>query len=170
MVCASWPGSVLFQSVTKFGVSSSLCVWVSEVLSVWGYYLVWEIQPNVRTVKNSEHLTMAEAAVGDFGGITEFQKQDPWAKGDVWAAGELPWEQGVSLFPPGPSMGCCRAGCCTDSVGGSSMGCRRGSAPPWISQALGHSCLPQVYPGLPWSPSCPSSCTDPGLCWVVSLT
>lgn len=58
--------------MTKFGISSALSV--CEVLSVMGYYLVLEIQPNTRTrcfVENSEHLTVAEAAAGDFGGITD---------------------------------------------------------------------------------------------------
>lgn len=58
--------------MTKFGISSALSV--CEVLSLMGYYLVLEIQPNTRTecfVENSEHLTVAEAAVGDFGGITD---------------------------------------------------------------------------------------------------
>lgn len=56
---------------------SALCV--CEVISVMGYYLVLEIQPNRRTqcfVGNSEHLAVADAAVGDFGGSINFQKHE----------------------------------------------------------------------------------------------
>lgn len=55
--------------MTKLGVSS---VRVCEVLSVMGYHLVLEVQPNIKTqcfVKNSERLTTAEVAVGDFGAL-----------------------------------------------------------------------------------------------------
>lgn len=117
MVCASWPGSVLFQTVTKFGVSSCVCV------CVWSAFCYGILLPGMGnlakhkdSVKNSVHLTVAEAAVGDFGGITNFLKHKHWAWGSpvarvmCEAAGELPWEQEVSLLPQSSFMGCCTEG------------------------------------------------------------